>query len=55
MTPELIDLLLAEAELPADESDKQALTRLRWLSTVDSLYAVPMDRGVAPVPNGRPA
>ncbi|GAB3704329.1 hypothetical protein GCM10027598_04270 [Amycolatopsis oliviviridis] len=52
MTPELLDLLLAKAELPADESDKRALARLRWLSTVDSLYAVPMDREVAPVPNG---
>lgn len=48
MTTELIDLLLAKAELPAGESDKQALARLAWLSTVESLYAVPMDRRVAP-------
>ncbi|WP_410601579.1 hypothetical protein [Amycolatopsis sp. lyj-90] len=54
MTAELIDLLLAQAKLPATESDKRALARLRWLSTVESLYAVPMDRWVAPFSNGEP-
>ncbi|WP_168214456.1 hypothetical protein [Amycolatopsis sp. BJA-103] len=55
MTAELIDLLLAQAKLPATGSDKRALARLRWLATMESLYAVPMDRWVAPGSNGEPS